>query len=392
MKALKKLNGKNPELRFICLSGYQQKNKYKTISLLHKKFDWDKLIYLAERHRMISHVYNNIAQIKEFIPVHPFEKIQRKCEQNRLKLIRLAGTLIEITTAFKENKVPVVVLKGPLMAEQFYGDIGMKQSRDIDLLVNWENIQLCERILKDFNCLRIQPSFTLSPKQTEVHHNIIHHYTYINKKNNTIIELHWRLLSPKTLMPVNTATIIEHSVKMKWEKRTFSIPNDVDQLIYLAAHGAKHQWYRLYWLKDFAEALHIFPEPQYKILIYKAKEYGLINPLIQGILLSNILFDYELPDSFIPLVSKNHYQLAKSALKKIRISEKRNLSRKINRLSKLIYTMRLRNDLKYKWDCIWSSRTVENDWIILPLPDRLFFLYYFLRPFLWFYDVYIKRQ
>ncbi len=396
MKTLTKHNGKNPEFRFICLSGYNEKDKYRTITLLHKPFDWDKLIALAERHRMISHVYCNIMSIKEFIPIQPFKKIQQKCENNRLKVIRLAGTLIEATTAFNENNIPVVVLKGPLMAVQFYEDIGMKQSRDIDLLVERENIDRCDQVLKDIGCKRIQPDFSLTGKQKKVHENIMHHHTYLNPKTNTLIELHWRLLSPPSLMPIDTNTLMKRSVKIKWEEREFNVLADADRILYLAAHGAKHQWYRLYWLKDFSAALNIFPDDKYEELMKQAGAKGLIEPLMQGILLSNILFDYELPDEFIPLINKKHYRLAKAALAGIKKSESKNLSRKAHRILKILYTMQLRKGIKYKWDCIWTSRTVEKDWKTVKLPDRLFVLYYFLRPFLWFYDTYIaatkKRQ
>jgi hypothetical protein len=278
------------------------------------------------------------------------------------------------------------------MAEQFYGDIGMKQSRDIDLLVERENIKKCDELLREHGCIRIQPDFTLTPKQEKVHCAIIHHCTYLNKKNNTIIELHWRLLSPPAFMPLDTSSVIQRSVKIKWEKRYFNILNDDDQLLYLAAHGSKHQWYRIYWLKDFAEALYIYPESRYKHLIEKAKNNNMLAPLLQGVLLSNILFDYELPDAFIPLINNKHYRLARSALSGIKKTAEKNLSRKFSRIFKIFYVMQLKNDFKYKWQCIWSLRTVENDWKIIKLPDKLFFLYYFLRPFLWFYEVYLMNS
>ena len=396
MKTLRKHNGKHPEFRFICLSGYHEKDKYNTITLLHKPFDWTKLIELAKRHRMISHVFYNIMNLKEYIPVHAYNKIQQQCEQNRLKVIRLAGTLIETTVALQENNISVVVLKGPLMAYQFYGDIGMKQSRDIDLLVERKNIDQCDLILKNMGCKRIQPDFSLSDKQKKVHKKIIHHYTYLNPKTNTLIELHWRLLSPPALIPIDTTSLIERSVKINWEKKTFNVLGEDDLILYLATHGSKHQWYRLYWLKDFSEALYCFPENRYKALINHARNNGLLKPLIQGILLSNILFDYELPDEFVPLINNKHYRLAKAALAGIKKSETKNLSRKISRILKILYTMRLRKGIKYKWECLWNSRTVETDWKTIQLPDSLFVLYYFLRPFLWFYDTYIaansKRQ
>ena len=54
------------------------------------------------------------------------------------------------------------------------------------------------------------------------------------------------------------------------------------------------------------------------------------------------------------------------------------------------YRSRLRENNKYRFDLISRLRTHFLDWEMLPLPDSLFFLYYFLRPILLFLRLFRK--
>jgi hypothetical protein len=49
----------------------------------------------------------------------------------------------------------------------------------------------------------------------------------------------------------------------------------------------------------------------------------------------------------------------------------------------LHYYVRLRAGLRYKINLVSEKWLTPQDWLYCPLPDRLFFLYYFMRPVLW---------
>jgi hypothetical protein len=49
----------------------------------------------------------------------------------------------------------------------------------------------------------------------------------------------------------------------------------------------------------------------------------------------------------------------------------------------LNYTWKLRSKLKYKQYQLYLNSINYLDWSVIRVPDRLFFLYFVLRPILW---------
>ena len=68
-------------------------------------------------------------------------------------------------------------------------------------------------------------------------------------------------------------------------------------LLYLCCHGAKHAWYRLFWLCDVARLLHKARQTiDWTRLLATAVNLGIQRVLAQGIILSNLLLGGPVPE------------------------------------------------------------------------------------------------
>jgi hypothetical protein len=82
--------------------------------------------------------------------------------------------------------------------------------------------------------------------------------------------------------------------------------------------------------------------------------------------------------------------VAAQAIDAMALSEKGQFTHIANRRN-VLYSTRLRKRLLLRMSvksCLISTDEFKD----LPLPDRLFWLYFPLRPLLWFYHYYIKRK
>ena len=109
--------------------------------------DWDDLIPLAEAHSMGPLLYTHLQQID--IPLPPNVKLQlqglflRHKRANEIRLARLA----EILAVLEAENIPVMVLKGGVLASLIYPAPGLRPMNDLDILVAPEQVITVEKIL-----------------------------------------------------------------------------------------------------------------------------------------------------------------------------------------------------------------------------------------------------
>ncbi|MBU0765757.1 MAG: nucleotidyltransferase family protein, partial [Bacteroidetes bacterium] len=165
--------------------------------------------------------------------------------------------------------------------------------------------------------------------------------------------------------------------------RTFS---NSDYMLFLTLHGAMHNWCRLFWLRDIAE---IAVRPgfiRWQEVIAKAKEMNLMRTLSSGVILAGRLFGTDVPEELLYAFRKDRKseRIIRNASRTLaeRATKKTELG---TRLLGLSTDLCFRQGFRHKLKISLSFLTSYSDWELLPLPEKLFFLYYFLRPFLWLY-------
>jgi hypothetical protein len=114
-------------------------------------------------------------------------------------------------------------------------------------------------------------------------------------------------------------------------------------------------------------------------------DLGLQRLLAQGVLLANWLFHTPVPETVQALVEAeppaqylaNHSQkfILNAGIPDEEIEN-------VLRFRYILYWMRLKKDLRYKWNTLIKYSVNPRDWMVLPLPDALYPLYWLLRPFL----------
>lgn len=111
--------------------------------------EWDELIPLAEAHSLAPLFYTHCQQLA--IPLPSQVKLQlqglylRHKRANEIRLARLA----EILTVLHEAQIPVIVLKGGVLASLVYPTPGLRPMSDLDILVPPEKAAAVPTILRD---------------------------------------------------------------------------------------------------------------------------------------------------------------------------------------------------------------------------------------------------
>lgn len=361
------------------------------ISLCSFGVDWDVFVSLVARHQVTALVYTALCQhAPAHFPGTAKEKLKNLTMNERGRALRHAAELVRLNEAFTKQQVEMIPLKGVTLSLQLFGDPAMRQAQDIDLMVRPEKLDDADRLLKVQGYKRTFPASELTPKMWRRVLLQDHHMTYCHDDLQLTVELHWSL----DLWPLeHVSELWKHCEKTEWMNTTFRQLNKNALVLLLCSHGAGHMWSRLKWLSDVAILL-AQERTDWNDLLGMTTELDLERALAQTALLAHWLFGIKLAEPFCTLVNKekSSVDLASRALR-VTLMTRKELSiwERFWRLTSLRYTLHLRKKLALYAHVkrIWISSAYFSNF---PLPDKMFWLYYPLRPLLWICNQYQKTK
>jgi hypothetical protein len=383
-----------PEFRLLLASTWiapatqDQAQAERIVAACHEGIDWDEFLSLVDRHRVLV-PYDALRRlVGDRLPDRAYEQLKsRKAEACR-QALRHAAELVRLHRAFGAQGIAMIPLKGVMLSVQLFGDPAMRTTRDLDLLVRTECLDDAGQILSDEGYRRTYPDFELTPKRKQwiLAHGL--HFSYDHDQRRQLVELHWRFPLWKT---EHVAELWNHCQAKTWMGTSFLNLKDDALLLFLCDHGAKHRWRRIKWLGDVAGLLARERSFSWENLLALADRFDLSRPLAQAGMLIRWLYGISLPEPLVELVmrQKPASHLASEAVEAILLSEEGQFALK-TRLKAGVSPGRLRERLPCSvslGSCLISTDEFKE----CPLPDGLFWLYFPLRPLLWFYHHYIKN-
>ncbi len=209
---------------------------------------------IVQHHKLIPHLYPILKNRCKNVSEEVLQGFQQLLRQHHLHILKLSGELARISKLFAAQSIPWLSIKGPALSVQLYGDIAARQSGDLDILVNENNLTRAISILMQLGYEMIVPAKKLDVKHDEKYRKRFKDYLFQHKERKDLVELHW-MLSYDWFTPDNITSLLWQQLeKVVIANEKISVPNAANHLIFLYEHGSRHSWYRLAWLWDIAYA------------------------------------------------------------------------------------------------------------------------------------------
>ena len=276
--------------------------------------DQDKLLMLFRRHRLLSSISTEAIDILE----PAFQKRWREAIRSfTIRSMQLTGVLEEVFRELNRKELDVVSVKGPVLSQRLYGDIGRRHYGDLDLLVRREEFQKVLDILEGMDYRMTHPKKGLSPKQLDYYFRYKKDVALVNRMNGVVVELHVGIFRHE-LIRTDSDTLIWNDLS---EEKIGNTPvrcmNKNTTFLYLLYHGGQHLYFRLFWLKDVADAMDKW-ELDHRWILDQAISMGIDRLVGMGLLLSKEFFGTEIPSEYRDYLRRNRTVLMK--LKRIALS------------------------------------------------------------------------
>lgn len=337
---------------------------------LFATIDWDHFLQLTKHHRVYPLIYMRLKSMDEsLVPKEVIETLYEEYKRNTFQMIQLSAEMDRVSKLFTDNNIQLLFLKGPVIAHEIYGDISLRTSKDLDILVQEMALEKAEGLLFSLGYKREEVPTILNEKKWK-HQHILYYHPEIGIQ----IEIHWRTQSVSHMKAPSfnelwagkrTSSLTGSSIFFLGEEHLF---------LYLVHHGARHGWFRLRWLKDIDQMTRngINFEETY-VLVRKYKYHFVMG---QALTLSNQLLQTPIYEEVKKKIEgKKAGMLADKAYLYIRDEGCEPVDK--------AYSLLLRGNFK---KCIFVMLlfypTYKNTGV-LKLPKPLHFLYFPLRPLLW---------
>ncbi|MGI8384802.1 nucleotidyltransferase domain-containing protein [Robertmurraya sp. P23] len=344
-----------------------------------REINWDIFIKLSYHHRLYPALYNKLAQTNiPWIPKNVLQKLKTSYEKNTFHMLFLSREMETINHALQANKIQTLFLKGPILAKDLYGDLSSRTCGDLDILTSIHDLQAVEEILVELGYQKDEYIKTLLGDWKWRHH----HFTYFHNTHGTKVEIHWRL---------NPAPSNEPSFSQLWSrKREYVLKEkpiyylgEEDLFYFLVTHGARHGWSRLRWLMDIHQILK--KDLDWMAIKQLLQECQSEKVAGQSLILSHSLFQTTITSDVRGLTTKKEsMKLAQNAVFYFENMVNLHSEPVPIEISKyharhLFSLMSLQQKIVHLLSILHPFYT---DAEILPLPRKLHFLYFPLRPFL----------
>lgn len=342
--------------------------------------NWNSFLKTAAHHRLLPVIHQTLLHWESSpVPAPIQAEIQRLTQQSMLRMLLLSGEICRITTACKQIELPFLFLKGPVLAQKLYGDLSLRISSDIDLLVPLEKLGQAELVLKEMGYEKTEYFSTLLNDWKWRHH----HLTFYHPQSKVKVELHWRM-HPGPGKEAAFENLWKRRGEITMGKVNVPMLGNEDLFVFLTLHGARHGWSRLRWLHDI------------HYLCAQELDWENVKKLL-GPHLSNGAAALLLTECFFHTPLPKEVQQWHTSGKALKIAEKTlfywqrlvqlHQEPMVQEVSEYHQKyLQLQMPLRQKILTLLSTLyPYPEDTECLPLPKKLSFFYFPMRPFLWGY-------
>jgi len=251
---------------------------------------WQEVVAAVHRHRMAAIVWKGLNIAGCSLPADVEVALRNAATRDIRQIVRLVAEAATIQALLAASGLKVMMAKGPALSLQAFGDMTLRQCRDLDLLVKPDDILQARRILIDAGFNQNFPKGMDDESELKL-------WLWMKKDlafdgpSGATIELHSRLQRNPHIF--NEATLQHESVRLAPNVTVEALSGD-DLFIYLCLHGSGHLWERMKWLADVAALIDRDPS-RLPLLWKRARAEGSAVAVGLALRLCNRIFGTEIP-------------------------------------------------------------------------------------------------
>lgn len=358
------------------------------------EIDWSGFYKNCLIHKIRPLVYRII--LKTELPEAVKKRISNELNKLTIKSFEQARETERLIYLLQESKIDVIPYKGTAFSKYFFGNISMRESSDIDIIINPDAIPKAIKILEKDGFIASQKEYYqwIGHKKFIKKHKDFSFDKYIGDKRQYHIELHFNIINKTTHLPDNRNIFDTNQTnKILIFQKEINCLNAIEHFRAVALHHMLMD--NMGYLKTVVDIAQILIEVE---TLQKKDKINSVN----HILLEEVYTKYNLAlieNAITAILGVNLKENTKTKLEDSLI--KRILSssyRKVRKNKLPIFDAIFHHYIQLKYTSYFYNKTIDktiylfkntislsypqpDDCMAVKLDKNLYSLYYFIRPF-----------
>ncbi len=259
--------------------------------MLQRPLNWPALTALAEDHGVLLLLSKLLEESDVFpkMPAPARQNLEASRRAHLLFTLSMTAQFFHLAGRFDAAGIDAVVIKGPVLAVQAFGDSSLRQYVDIDLLVRHRDIRKAARLLEEIGFV------SEVPREAAEAGKIPGQFLFYKEDTQSVVELHTERTLRYFPRPVPIEAFFARRTNISLEGRIIPALSPEDTLVFLCVHGSKHFWGRLMWVADVAGLVARQQSMDWSRVWTAGRETGTERMLRLGLRLAGDLLAAEMP-------------------------------------------------------------------------------------------------
>jgi len=280
----------------LCRPDFTEKQKMEIGEHIKYVKNWDYFLNLANEHGIIALCWYNLTKTSNSnnVSTGQMEILHSYYLKNLLRNTFLFKQLEEIASLSEKENIRIVLLKGLALERTVYGNKGIRQMNDIDLLVSKDKAVLLRKIL-------LNNGFESAPLVSSFHEKIMPVYgKHLPEmyKNGIAVEIHFNLFNQKD----NSITedLLDKTIILCENEPCIYQPDPFLFFLYLVKHLNWHETNGMSQLRLYVDLLFLLSHYYDQIINEQLRDYServsLWNTLCEKLIILNLIWGVPLPE------------------------------------------------------------------------------------------------
>jgi putative nucleotidyltransferase-like protein len=263
--------------------------------------DWERFLQLVRRHRVGPVVHRSGWLERAGAPSAIVERLASDAQGATVAALRALSVQREALATLEAASIPVLVLKGAPLAQEWYGALSARYPGDLDLLVaperTTEAVAALERSGFEWQRMALPPRLN-APDGGRSALDRVASLPLIRDalllRSDVYVELHWRLMNNSRLIPVAPEWLRSPHLAEVGGIACPVLP-PVAQWWHVMVHGTDHTWRWLKWLADVPAAVAVHPALVSAPVLEQTRHAGFERCVACGLRVAELTFGPFLP-------------------------------------------------------------------------------------------------
>jgi hypothetical protein len=215
--------------------------------------DWSTALRFAARHGLQPLLATHLLECcADALPAGVAETLRRHLRNVAARNLRVSERLSRLLHALATAGVDAMPYKGPILAADLYGHVGLREFVDLDILVPQTALTTALTVVQRIG---LEP-FPAVPARHEAAFRTYHcEHVLLDPTTASKVEIQWAIAPRFFATPLDYDAIFRRSTSALFMGVPHRALATTDLLLILCIHAAKHHWERLEWFCAIAELL-----------------------------------------------------------------------------------------------------------------------------------------